>query len=76
MRGDIVESIKRFLPYIGHIQVAGVPHRNEPDNSEINYDYIFKVIGDCNYQGWIGCEYNPKGNTLDGLNWIRKYINS
>lgn len=57
--------------FLGHIQVAQVPERHEPDTSgEINYKYVFTLLESLNYNGWIGLEYTPKGKTTDGLNWI------
>ena len=62
--------MEKYFPYIGHIQIAGIPNRNEPDDSELDYSYVFKVIKDLNYNGWIGCEYNPKEDTVSGLKWM------
>ena len=68
--GDVTKYLEKCFPYIGHIQIAGIPNRNEPDDSELDYSYVFKVINDLNYNGWIGCEYNPKEDTVSGLKWI------
>ena len=70
IRGDVTKYLEKYFPYIGHIQIAGIPNRNEPDDSELDYSYVFKVIKDLNYNGWIGCEYNPKEGTVSGLKWI------
>lgn len=57
---------------LGHIQIAQVPARHEPDSAgEINYKYIFQLLRDCDYQGWIGLEYIPAGDTMTGLKWIQ-----
>ena len=68
--GDVTKYLEKCFPYIGHIQIAGIPNRNEPNDSELDYNYVFKVINDLNYHGWIGCEYNPKEDTVSGLKWI------
>ena len=68
--GDVTKYLEKCFPYIGHIQIAGIPNRNEPNDSELDYNYVFKVINDLNYNGWIGCEYNPKEDTVSGLKWI------
>ncbi|XP_067846126.1 putative hydroxypyruvate isomerase isoform X2 [Heptranchias perlo] len=61
-------------PHQGHVQIAQVPKRNEPDSpGEINYSHIFNLLEKLGYQGYIGCEYSPKGNTVDGLGWLRTY---
>lgn len=72
MDGNLTQNITNYFPLIGHVQVAQVPNRNEPDSpGEINYSYIFKLLETLGYQGYIGCEYTPKGNTIDGLGWLR-----
>ena len=72
IRGDVTKYLKNIYSYIGHIQIAGIPDRNEPDISEIDYKFIFKIINDLGYKGWIGCEYNPIKDTLSGLSWREK----
>ncbi|KAG8040373.1 hypothetical protein G9C98_000944 [Cotesia typhae] len=58
----------------GHIQIAQVPHRNEPNTEgELNYKYIFSVIKDIGYSGYIGLEYKPKTTTIEGLKWIENF---
>ncbi len=74
MGGDLATSIREFMPITGHVQIAGVPERHEPDVGEINYPYLFGLIDDLGYDGWIGCEYRPRGPTTDGLGWIRPYL--
>jgi hydroxypyruvate isomerase len=49
-----------------------VPDRNEPDQGELNYDYLFGLIEELGYNGWIGCEYRPKAGTSEGLGWLKK----
>jgi hydroxypyruvate isomerase len=56
-----------------HIQIAGVPGRNEPDGGEINYPFVFDLIDELKFEGWVGCEYRPRGSTLDGLGWAGRY---
>ncbi|TMG88180.1 MAG: TIM barrel protein [Betaproteobacteria bacterium] len=50
-------------------QLADNPGRNEPGTGEINYRFLFGFIDSIGYEGWIGCEYKPKGKTIDGLGW-------
>ncbi|XP_078264437.1 putative hydroxypyruvate isomerase isoform X2 [Rhinoraja longicauda] len=72
MDGNLTQNITNYFPLIGHVQIAQVPNRNEPDTpGEINYSYIFKLLETLGYQGYIGCEYTPKGNTIDGLGWLK-----
>lgn len=74
MEGDLLRSIERMLPYIGHIQIADNPGRNEPGTGEINYTHILPALDRLGYDGWVGCEYRPAGETLAGLDWARGYI--
>lgn len=72
--GCVALKWKEFLPHIGHCQIAGVPERHEPDTGELNYDYIFSMMDKSGYQGFVGCEYNPAGDTAAGLGWLKKYL--
>ncbi|WP_321890938.1 2-oxo-tetronate isomerase [Paraburkholderia tropica] len=72
--GDLAVKLKRDIARIGHIQVAGVPERHEPDSGEINYPWLFSLIDELGYTGWIGCEYWPRAKASDGLGWIRPYM--
>jgi 2-dehydrotetronate isomerase len=71
--GDLLKRFEKFLPLIGHVQVAAVPSRGEPDEGEVNYPAVFEAIDRSGYTGWIGCEYKPRTRTEDGLGWARKY---
>lgn len=73
-RGALAETLRRHFPIIGHIQIAGVPGRNEPDQSqELNADFLFRLIDELGYDGWIGCEYRPRAATNDGLAWLKPH---
>jgi 2-dehydrotetronate isomerase len=74
VEGDVSMKLRKYLrnSSVGHIQIAGVPDRNEPDRGELDYDYVLKLIDELGYEGWIGCEYRPKAGTSEGLGWLRK----
>jgi len=74
VEGDVAMKIRKHLSGVGHIQIAGVPQRHEPDIGELNYPYLFELLDELGYDGWIGCEYRPKGRTSDGLGWLRPYL--
>ena len=74
MEGDLAPTIERHLDSIGHMQLADTPGRHEPGTGEINYPFLFGVIDRLGYTGWIGCEYRPKGHTLEGLDWVKAYL--
>ena len=71
--GDLIRRFEKYLPAIGHVQVAAVPTRGEPDEGKINYPAVFAALDRLGYGGWIGCEYRPRGRTEDGLDWARPY---
>lgn len=70
--GDILSKLKRHLPRIGHVQIAAVPSRAEPDEGEICYRAIFEALDDLGYEGWVGCEYRPRASTEEGLGWTAR----
>jgi len=79
VEGDVAMKIRQYLPTgrVGHLQIAGVPERHEPDVGELNHPYLFDVIdavsAECGWQGWIGCEYRPRAGTSNGLAWLQAW---
>jgi hydroxypyruvate isomerase len=69
--GDILTKLERHFPIIGHIQIAAVPTRAEPDEGEVAYGAIFDRVDRLGYRGWVGCEYRPRAGTEDGLCWAQ-----
>ena len=72
-QGDLTRTLVSLFPHVGHIQIAGVPDRHEPDLGEVNYPWLFERLDLMGYGGWIGCEYRPLGKTRDGLAWGRPW---
>jgi len=56
------------------MQLADMPQRHEPGSGEINFGFLLAHIDRIGYRGWIGCEYNSKGDTLEGLKWAKRYL--
>ncbi len=73
MEGDLATRIRALAGHYPHVQIAGNPGRHEPDVGEIHYPYLFDLFDEIGYAGWIGCEYRPKGDTVKGLGWAKKY---
>ena len=76
VEGDVATKLRQYLPTgaVGHIQIAGVPERHEPDLGELHYPYLLDLIDSLGYTGWVGCEYRPRrgavaGGTSLGLSW-------
>ena len=74
VEGDVATKLRKYLPTgrVGHLQIAGVPDRHEPDTGELEHGYLFGVIDELGYPGWIGCEYRPAAGTSSGLGWLRR----
>jgi 2-dehydrotetronate isomerase len=70
IHGDVTMALRRVLPMVGHIQIASIPSRHEPDDEEVNYPFIFSELDRLAYSGFVGCEYNPRGSTIEGLKWF------
>jgi 2-dehydrotetronate isomerase len=75
VEGDLTMKLRQYLPTgrVGHLQIAGVPARQEPDRGELNFEHLFEAIDGLGYDGWIGCEYRPAGDTSAGLGWLRRW---
>jgi len=74
--GDLLRSLEASFAQIGHVQIAGVPQRNEPDTGELNYVALLRALDRLGYAGWVGCEYRPARRgphaTSAGLGWLRR----
>ncbi|MGJ4895002.1 2-oxo-tetronate isomerase [Bradyrhizobium oligotrophicum] len=73
IHGDVTMRLREMMDIIGHIQIASIPSRNEPDGEELNYPFLFAELDRLGYAGFVGCEYNPRGRTEDGLGWFAPY---
>ena len=70
--GDVLVKLEKYRRHIGNVQIAGVPARAEPDEGEIAYPAVFAALDRLKYDGWVGCEYRPRGETDQGLSWMTK----
>jgi hydroxypyruvate isomerase len=70
--GDLTTRLRQYISRCGHIQIAGVPDRHEPDSGEVNYAHVFALLNELGYQGWVGCEYHPRAGTVEGLGWVER----
>lgn len=73
MQGDLATHLQKLLPIIGHIQIAAVPDRGEPDQGEVDYLWLIKHLEKLGYTGAIGAEYKPRAGTLNGLGWLNRF---
>ncbi|MGY5803542.1 hydroxypyruvate isomerase family protein [Rhizobium hainanense] len=73
MQGDLTHRLQAHLAAIGHIQIAAVPDRREPDHGEIDYRHILQFLEKLGYDKPIGVEYRPATTTDAGLAWLQAY---
>ena len=74
MHGDVTMALRRLLPITGHVQIASVPGRHEPDGEELNWPFLFEELDRLGYEGFVGCEYRPRAGTADGLGWFKRAV--
>jgi len=74
VEGDSASKLERWLPHIGHIQIAGVPGRHEPDVGTLDYLSLLRRVDELGYDGWVGCEYRPLRDTASGLAWRERLV--
>lgn len=72
--GDVIARLTRHLPIIGHVQIAAVPSRAEPDEGTLDYAQVFDALDHIGYAGWIGAEYKPRAGTDAGLGWMKSRL--
>ena len=71
MEGNLAATLSARIGEIGHIQIADSPGRHEPGTGEINFGYLFRLIDQLGYRGYVGLEYRPStGSTEDSLHWL------
>jgi hydroxypyruvate isomerase len=71
MEGDLTKRLEKHKDFIGHVQIAAVPSRAEPDEGEVNFSAFFSALDNIGYNGFIGLEYKPRGKTEDGMRWMQ-----
>ena len=69
-QGNVLKRFEDYLPFIGHVQIASVQDRGEPDNGELNFNFVIPEVYKLGYKGYIGAEYKPRKSTEEGLGWM------
>ena len=70
MGEDCAVFLKVHMDKIGHIQFADCPGRGQPGTGQIHFEALFRIIGASHYNGWVGAEYRPQGETDQSLAWL------
>ena len=73
LHGDLTRRLEAMMPIVGHVQIAGVPSRHEPEGEELNFPFLFDLLDRLGYGGYVGCEYRPRAGTEAGLGWFAPY---
>ena len=73
MQGALAKNLEANLDIIRHVQFSSVPGRHEPQHGEVNLPFLFEHLDGTSYDGWVGCEYGPKGDSWEGLSWAVPY---
>ena len=76
MHGDVTMALRRMMPIVGHVQIASVPSRHEPDGGELDNGHVFAELDRLDYRFYVGCEYRPRGGTREGLRWFAPFAGS
>jgi len=74
-QGNVLKRFNDNLPFIGHVQIASVQNRSEPDKGELDFKYIIPEIYNIGFNGIIGAEYKPRTTTDEGLSWMKYFKN-
>lgn len=68
MEGNLIQTITENIQWIGHFHTAGVPGRNQLDDTqEINYMAVCSAIAKTDYDQYIGHEFHPTRDLLTTL---------
>lgn len=71
--GDCAARFRGVAPQVGHVQIAGVPGRNEPDTGTLDYRQLLPAMRAAGYAGAFGAEYRPVNGTANGLGWMARF---
>lgn len=74
IHGNVTTMMRSLVHKVGHVQIASVPQRNEPDQGELDYGYVLQELHRAGYRGWIGAEYHPIGQTQANLGWMSNLL--
>jgi len=68
MEGDLIDTIRANIQWLGHFHTGGVPGRHELDNTqEVQWDGVMRAIADLNFPGYVAHEFVPSRDPLTSL---------
>lgn len=72
IHGEVLRHLEALLPITGHVQISSIPGRHEPTTGEVDDAKMLRALEKLGYTGIVGCEYNPRAGTLEGLSWMKQ----
>jgi len=70
--GNLIEKLEKNIQHVGLVHVADVPGRHEPGTGEINYESIFRRLGELKYKEIVAMEFLPTGDPVSQLSAARE----
>jgi len=68
MEGDLIQTIRDNIRWIGHFHTGGVPGRHElNDQQEVQWDGVMRAIAELDFKDYVAHEFVPRGDPLAGL---------
>jgi hydroxypyruvate isomerase len=67
---DPIAHLRDHFERIGHVQIADVPGRHEPGTGTAPIPELLERLEELGYQGRVGWEYLPSGDTDTSLRWL------
>jgi hydroxypyruvate isomerase len=68
MEGDLIDTIRNNIQWLGHFHTGGVPGRHELDGTqEVQWDGVMRAIADSGFKGYVAHEFVPTGDPLASL---------
>ena len=71
--GDCRHHFRAAVSDVGHVQIAALPDRSEPDTGTLDYRHLLPEMQALGYAGAFGCEYRPRAGTDAGLGWMKAF---
>jgi len=72
--GNLINNLTGHIDLVGHLHVADVPGRHEPGTGEINFLNVLSAAKRAGYDGYVGLEYIPSGDSMASLHLIRQIV--
>ncbi len=72
--GDVIGRFREYADAVGDVHVADVPGRHEPGTGELNYGPILDAIDETGYDGYVECEFRPRGDPVEAIRGVQSLL--